>query len=115
MNQRSMRIRSALISSAALLSINVYFSVTGTQYWEMIDSLRVILEESTDNENREAVKPYHYTDHSSMMGCDNIRHNGSVSYQGAAGRYYRAYVTIWAGNSSGGDTRYVWSYSKQAT
>lgn len=32
-----------------------------------------------------------------------------VSYQGIAGKYYKAYVCIWAGKNGSGDTRYMWA------
>lgn len=50
-----------------------------------------------------------------MLGHDAIHYSSHVDYQGIAGRYYKAYVTIWAGKDGGGDTRYFWTSVKTAT
>ena len=91
------------------------FSARGTTTMDQIGALRVIMEESTDNANWYAVASYHYSSYSSMMGYGKTLHHGSVTYNGVAGRYYRAYITIWGGKDGDGDTRYFWTGSKQAT
>lgn len=91
------------------------FTARGTTTMDELGALRVVLEESTDNSNWYTVANYHYSSYSSMMGYGKTLHSGSVSYNGVAGRYYRAYITIWGGKDGGGDTRYFWTNPKQAT
>ena len=38
-----------------------------------------------------------------------------VDYEGVPGRYYKAYVGIWAGPEDGGDTRYIWTPVERCT
>ena len=93
----------------------VWFTVTGTGYMDTLGYMRVAIYESTDNSNWTWVKTFTDTNTPSMMGYDDYYHSGHVDYQGVAGRYYRAYVCVWAGKDGGGDTRYFYTSSKRAT
>lgn len=96
--------------------VKVYFSVTGTTEMEMIGATRVVLYESSDNSNWSIVGNYHYSTTSGMMGYGYTRYSSSTpTYYGTAGYYYQAYVTIWAGNGTDGDSRSFWTSVKQAT
>ena len=77
--------------------------------------MRVAIYESTDNSNWTWVKTFTDTSNPSMMGYDDYYHSGHVDYQGVVGRYYRAYVCVWAGKDGYGDTRYFYTSSKKAT
>lgn len=82
-----------------------------------LGALTIKLYESTDNSTWTRVKTFKhdtYTD-TEMLGHDAIHYSSHVDYQGIAGRYYKAYVTIWAGKDGGGDTRYFWTSVKTAT
>jgi hypothetical protein len=50
-----------------------------------------------------------------MLGYNNYYHDGHVEYSGTIGRYYKAYVCVWAGKNGDGDTRYFWTPSEKAT
>ena len=50
-----------------------------------------------------------------MLGYNDYYHSGHVDYQGVAGRYYRAMVSIWGGGMTIGDNRYFYTSSKLAT
>lgn len=95
--------------------IQVRFHAMGTDDMDEIGVLSIKLYESTDNTNWTRVKTYSYENYSSMLAYDDFYHSSYVSYQGVAGRYYKAYVCIWAGKDGSGDTRYMWTSSKQAT
>lgn len=99
----------------ALGKIQIWFSVTGVEYMDDIGVLTVQVFESTDNENWTWVKTYKHDSTTGMLGHNKIYHSGHVVYQGTIGRYYKAYVTIWAGKDGGGDTRYMWTQPKKAT
>lgn len=95
--------------------VQVYFDVTGTTEMEDIGALSVEIHESTDNVNWTWVKSFSNKNHPDMLGHNDDFYGSHVTYQGVAGRYYKAYVCVWAGRNGGGDTRYFWTYSEQAT
>ena len=100
---------------AALGKIRVYYDVTGVRYMDEIGTLSIRIFESTDNANWTWVKTFTNGDTPSMLGSNKIYHSGYVEFQGTIGRYYKAYVCIWAGKDGGGDTRYMWTQPKKAT
>lgn len=95
--------------------VTVYISVTGDNYMDDIGALTVILYESTNNSTWTHVKTFTNGTNPELLGYNKIKHTANVSYQGVAGRYYKAYVTIWAGEDGDGDTRYLWTSAKLAT
>lgn len=95
--------------------VQVWFRVTGTDYMEDIGTLTIRLYESTDNINWTRVKTFLHEDYSNMLSHNDAHHMSYVEYQGVAGRYYKAYVCIWAGDETTGDSRYIWTPIKQAT
>lgn len=101
--------------NAALGKIRVYFDVTGIDYMDEIGTLNIQIYESTDNQNWTWVKTYRHDNTSGMLGYNKIYHSGYVEYPGTIGRYYKAYVCIWAGSDGNGDTRYLWTHSQKAT
>lgn len=95
--------------------IQVWFTVTGVSYMDEIGTLTIRIYESTDNENWTWVQTYKQASTAGMLGYDKIYHSGHVEYDGTVGRYYKAYVTIWAGKDGDGDTRYMWTDVQKAT
>ena len=106
---------SAYIYPAGWGKIQVWFDVDGTNYMDEIGALEIQIFESKDNENWYWVETYTYNDHSGMLGYDNYYHVGHIEYSGTIGRYYMAYVCVWAGKNGDGDTRYFWTPSEKAT
>ena len=102
------------IYPAALGKVQVWFTVTGINYMDEIGTLRIQLYESTDGENWTWVKTFKHTTSTGMLGYDKVYHSGHVEYSGTIGRYYKAYVCIWAGKDGDGDTRYMWTQPKKA-
>lgn len=105
----------AYVYSAGGGEVQVWFTVTGDTYMDDIGSLSISIYESTDNSTWTFKKTFLHTDNPSMLGHDDYYHSGHVSYQGVIGRYYKAYVCIWAGKDGGGDSRYYWTSPKLAT
>lgn len=103
------------IYPSGLGKIQVWFSVTGVEYMDDIGALTIQIYESSDNETWTWKKTYRHDTTAGMLGHDNHYHSGYVEYSGTIGRYYKAYVTIWAGKDGGGDTRYMWTLPKKAT
>lgn len=90
-------------------NLEIWFEVIGTKYWADIGVLTVYLYESTDNSNFYWVDTFHFTDYPNMLRHDDYICIDHVDYEGVPGRYYKAYVHIWAGPEDGGDGRYIWT------
>lgn len=80
-----------------------------------IGVLSILLYESSDKTNWRHVKTYSHENYASMLIEDDWAHSSYVSYNGTAGKYYKAYVCIWAGKNGSGDTRYMWTPVERAT
>lgn len=106
---------SAYIYPAGWGKVQVWFSVDGTNDMDEIGALNIKLYESTDNETWTWVKTYQHFDYSGMLGYNDFSHYGHVEYNGTIGRYYKAYVCVWAGKNGDGDTRYFWTPAVKAT
>lgn len=105
----------AYIYRAGWGKIQVWFEVDGTDDMDEIGALEIQIYESTDNENWYWVDTYMYPDYPDMLGYNDYSHVGHIEYNGTLGRYYKAYVCIWAGKNGDGDTRYFWTSAKKAT
>lgn len=106
---------SAYLYPAGWGKIQVWFHVDGTNYMDEIGALEIQLYESKDNESWTWVDTFQYEDCSGMLGYNNYYHDGHVEYRGTIGRYYKAYVCVWAGKDGDGDTRYFWTAAEKAT
>ena len=95
--------------------VQVWFTVTGITYMDDIGALTIKVYESTDQENWTWVETFTNGDTPSMLGHNKYYYSGHVEYSGTIGRYYKAYVTIWAGKDGDGDTRYMWTDVRKAT
>lgn len=95
--------------------VEVWFSITAVNFMDELGSLSIRLYESTDRVNWTWVDTFLHDDYSNMLLENDFFHSSGVSYQGVAGRYYKAYVGLWAGKNGGGDTRYMWTSIEQAT
>ena len=95
--------------------IQIWFEVMGTGKMDELGTLRIVLYESTDNTNWTWKHTFLHEDNDTMLLKNDYWHMDCVSYDGVAGRYYKAYVCIWAGKNGSGDTRYMWATSVRAT
>ena len=96
-------------------NLEIWCDVTGTDYWADIGVLTIYLYESTDNSNFYWVKTFLFTEYDNMLWHDNYFCIDHVDYEGVPGRYYKAYVQIWAGPEDGGDSRYIWTPVERCT
>ena len=106
---------SAYVYPAGWGKVQVWFDVQGTNDMDEIGSLAIWIYESTDNENWSWVETFEYQDNPGMLGYNDFYHSGHIEYKGTIGRYYKAYVCVWAGQNGDGDTRYFWTSPKKAT
>lgn len=100
---------SAYVYLAGGGEVRVYFNVEGSGKMDELGVLSVSLYESTDNSNWTWKKTFTHDSTPGMLGYNDYYHSGYVTYQGVQGRYYKAYVCVWAGKDGSGDTRYIWA------
>lgn len=105
----------AYIYPAGWGKVQIWFEVDGTGYMDEIGALQIKLYESTDNETWTWIKTYQHVDYADMLAYDDFTHMSHVEHNGTIGRYYKAYVCVWAGKDGDGDTRYFWTPAKKAT
>lgn len=89
--------------------MQIWFEVMGTGYMDEIGVLSIQVYESTNNVNWTWKETFLYEDTPGMLTHNDYHFVSHVTYHGIAGRYYKAYVCIWAGKDGKGDTRYKWS------
>lgn len=105
----------AYVAAVGSGKVQIWFHAMGTNDMDEIGTLRIMLYESSDNVNWTWKKTFLHESYSSMLAYDDYYHSSYVSYNGTAGKYYKAYVCIWAGKDGSGDTRYMWTASEKAT
>lgn len=96
-------------------NLQIWYTVVGDDDMDEIGVLSILLYESSDKTNWRHVKTYSHENYASMLIEDDWAHSSYVSYNGTAGKYYKAYVCIWAGKNGSGDTRYMWTPVERAT
>lgn len=94
--------------------LNVYFEVIATGVMDEIGVLSIEIYESIDNSNWYWVRTIQHDTYPGMLVENDDVYGHYVTYSGIPGRYYKAYVCVWAGKNGGGDTRYFWTSSKKA-
>lgn len=108
----------AYMYAASSGRVRAYFDVEGTDYMDEIGALQVKMYESDDDDpdgDWTRVATYNYEDYTGMLAYNDDYHSSYVSYNGTIGKYYQAYVTIWAGKDGDGDARYYWTDIVQAS
>jgi len=94
--------------------LQIWFTVIGDTDMDDIGTLSIMLYESTDNQNWSWKKTFLHEDYEQML-ISGIINSDYVPYDGIAGRYYKAYVCIYAGIGNNGDSRYMWTSVERAT
>lgn len=96
--------------------VQVYFDVTGTGFMDELGALSIQIYEcstnSSDLDDWTWKKTFTHDSTAGMLSYNDDFHYGYVSYDGTAGKYYKAYVCIWGGKDGDGDTRYFWTSAK---
>jgi len=95
---------SASTSRAGSGKLQVNFEITATTIFPSVGSSRIEIQERSGS-SWTTVMVYTNSSTSSMMGSNTNRHFGNITYNGIAGREYRARVTAFAGGSSGSDSK----------
>lgn len=110
---------SAYIYASGNGKIEVWFDVQGTGYMDELGTLTIQVYEcptnSTNIDDWTWKETFKYDSTSGMLSYNDYFHSGYVDYTGTTGRWYKAYVCVWAGKNGDGDTRYFWTSAKKAT
>ncbi len=95
--------------------VQVCFYASGTRVVDCLGSQIIQLYESTDGSSYHWVATFSSGNYPSIMGYQTNIHSGCVTYNGIPGRYYMAYVNIYAGPAQGGTSLYFWTTAKIAS
>ena len=99
--------------------VQIWFTVTADDYMDDIGTLSIMIYECSTNSSNindwDCVDSFTNGNTPSILGHDKIYYSGHVSYDGTANMWYKAYVCIYAGDETGGDTRYLWTGAVKAT
>ena len=93
-----------------VVSASVHAIINATE----IGVTDVYIYESSNDEDFTCVEHYNYEDYPNMMGTGRHFNRDVATYEGTPGKYYYAAVYVYAGNSTGGDTRRYETASERA-
>lgn len=94
--------------------MTVTVQVTGVGYMPKLGAKEVHLYESTNGRDFHWIASYGSDDEPFMLGSGTVFYEDVLTFTGTPGHYYYATACVYAGNSNGGDERYVDSAIKQA-
>ena len=80
----------------------IWFDVTAVGTMAELGTSKIQVQRSTDEVNWTTVRTYYKEDYSQMVDTNTTHHVDCVSYTATSGYSYRAIVTLYAKNSSGG-------------
>lgn len=94
--------------------LQIWWNVYGAGTQVDLGVLRIVVYESVDNETWTWVETFTHSNFSNMLSHNDAHHMDYVYFQGTRGCYYKALVTIYGGNGTTGDSRYIWTPVEQA-
>ena len=90
-------------------AIDIVFDITATHSMTELGVNYIRVQQSTDRENWVTVKTFTKEDYINLIGKNTCSHAGYVVYNGIKGYYYRAYMELYAKDSTG--TAYMPRYT----
>ena len=100
-------------------TVQIWFNVKADDYMADIGSLSITVYEcstnSSDINDWDHVKSFTNGNTPSILGHNDYYYSSHVTVSGTVGKYYKAYVCIYAGDGTNGDTRYFWTGAVKAT
>lgn len=85
-------------------TFQAWFDVTAVRTMEKIGAKEIKIQRSSDNENWTTMATYSMDDYSSLICANTVTHSAHVTYTGSRGYYYRAYIKLYAKDSTGSGT-----------
>lgn len=99
--------------------VQIWFNVKADDYMADVGSLSITVYEcatnSSDIDDWERVASFTNGNTPSILGHDDYYYSSHVSVDGTVDMWYKAYVCIYAGDGTNGDTRYFWTGAVKAT
>lgn len=90
-------------------AIHVIFDVLATRIMDELGVNFIKVQQSADGENWTTVKTFTKAEYINLIGTNTGNHTGYVIYTGTKGYYYRAYMELYAKDSTG--TAYMPRYT----
>lgn len=94
-------------------ALEIWFDVTGRYVLPEIGTKTIVLQRSADGLRWTPTKVFSYTDYTNMLVHNQIQHISHVTHTDVSWQYYRAYVAVYGGDGTNGDTRYVYTNTVQ--
>lgn len=99
--------------------VQIWFDVVADNYMADIGSLSITVYECSTNSSNindwDHVKSFTNGNTPSILGHNDYYYSSHVTVNGTVGKYYKAYICIYAGDGTNGDTRYLWTGAVKAT
>lgn len=99
--------------------VQIWFNVKADDYLADIGSLSITVYECSTNSSNindwSNVAAFTNGNTPSILGHNKIYYSSHVTVDGTKDMYYKAYVCIYAGDGTNGDTRYFWTGAVKAT
>lgn len=98
--------------------VQIWFDVTADDYMADIGSLSITVYECSTNSSNindwEHAQSFTNGNTPSILGHNKIYYSSHVTHDGTEDMWYKAYVCIYAGDGTNGDTRYFWTGAVKA-
>ena len=85
-------------------TFQAWFDVTAVRTMDKIGAKEIKIQRSSDNENWTTMATYSMDSYSNLICEDTVTHSACVTYTGTSGYYYRAYIKLYAKDSTGSGT-----------
>lgn len=82
-------------------SFEVWFDLTATHSMQELGASTIKVQRSSDGETWTTMKTFRMGSYPQMICENTFTHSGYVTYTGAPGYYYRAYIILYAKDDSG--------------
>ena len=94
----------AVVGTSGSGKIDISYTVSSYASMTQIGASKIVVQEKVGS-SWSSVKYYYSSTTSGLLDTDSAFYTNTITYQGTAGKTYRAAVTFYAGNSTGHDTR----------
>lgn len=100
---------SVYLNKTSATSFQACFDVTATHSMQKLGARTIKIQRSADGSNWETIRTYSMDSYSHFICENTVFHGSSISHTGTPTYYYRAYVALYAKDSSGSAEWYLYS------
>ncbi|HBK85054.1 MAG TPA: hypothetical protein DDZ53_03375 [Firmicutes bacterium] len=93
--------------------VRIDFQIAGTSVMNQLGASEIQIKEKT-GASWTTVRTYRHESYPDLMGQNVLRHTGSITFPGIAGRTYVAHITFYAANTKGSETQVITTSSVTA-